>query len=238
MQLPSGLRSAVERRGRYVARYHAHPISPHTHPTLRLLGQRGWSGAPRLLSAGPPELLTWLPGIAPLRSSTPGWATTRHALHALGALIRQLHDLAAGTEIVGDAETMCHNDLSPANTVYDADRRLPYAFIDWDLAAPGERIADLGHAAWQWLGLGTSADIDAAARGIRTLLDGYGDGHTAREVVDAAIQWQLDTADGIEGGAAADPTLAALLDAGVPAECRSAASWTRAHADALTAAGV
>lgn len=188
-----------------------------------------------MLSVGPPELLTWLPGIVPRRGNTPGWAKTQRALRALGDLIRQLHDLTAGTEIVGDAETMCHNDLSPTNTVYDADRRLPYAFIDWDLAAPGERMADLGHAAWQWLGLGPCADIDAAARGILALLDGYGDSYTARAVVDFAIQGQLDTARGIEGGAAADPSLAALRDAGVPDECRAAASWTRAHADVLTA---
>ena len=32
--------------------------------------------------------------------------------------VRALHDACAGTELAGDAETVCHRDLSPKNTVY------------------------------------------------------------------------------------------------------------------------
>lgn len=78
---------------------------------------------------------------------------------AVGRLIRVLHDLTAGTALAGDREVVCHNDLSPKNTIYrgeGSDAR-PVAFFDWDLAAPGERIADVAHACWQYPGLGQVA---------------------------------------------------------------------------------
>ncbi|MFC8731777.1 phosphotransferase [Luteimicrobium sp. NPDC057192] len=236
--LGGGTRTEVRRVGDHVVRAHHRPPSPYAHPTLELLGARGWGGAPRLVAAGPPEELTFLAGAVPPRGPVPAWARTSDALRALGRLVRELHDLTAGTELVGDAETMCHNDLSPANTVYRPTTLLPYAFVDWDLAAPGTRVADLGHAAWQWLDLGPRADVTAARRGLRSLLDGYGSDLGAREVVAAAARWQRETASGIEDGAATDPTLAALNAAGVPADCRAAAGWTDAHLAELSAPDV
>lgn len=232
-EMTGGFRTQVEKRGDRVFRTHPQPISPYTWPTLRLLGEHLWSGAPRLIASGTREELTYLPGLVPQRDQCPEWATAPDALQAVGRLIRELHDLTADTEIAGDAEVICHNDLSPANTVYDPETLLPYAFIDWDLAAPGKRIADLGHAAWQWLNLGPAAEILEAARGVRELLSGYGHNFAVRDVLEAAIQWQLDTAYGIEAGASDDPSLAALMHNGTPEECRRAADWTRAHLDAL-----
>jgi Ser/Thr protein kinase RdoA (MazF antagonist) len=62
-------------------------------------------------------------------------------------LVRQFHDLTAGTALAGHHEAVCHNDLSPKNTVYrdlEAGWR-PVAFIDWDLAAPGARLHDVAY---------------------------------------------------------------------------------------------
>ncbi|MEU8136458.1 phosphotransferase family protein [Streptodolium elevatio] len=60
-------------------------------------------------------------------------------------LVREFHDLTAGTALAGEHEVVCHNDLSPRNTVYRpvSGSRRPVAFIDWDLAAPGARIDDV-----------------------------------------------------------------------------------------------
>jgi aminoglycoside phosphotransferase (APT) family kinase protein len=75
-------------------------------------------------------------------------------------LIRHFHDasstfLHAGHEWdpllrdpVGDAEIVCHNDLSIPNTVYRNGR--PVALVDGDFASPGRRLWDVAYAAW-WL---------------------------------------------------------------------------------------
>jgi aminoglycoside phosphotransferase (APT) family kinase protein len=79
-------------------------------------------------------------------------------------LVREFHDLTAGTPLAGADEVVCHNDLSPRNTVYeDGEALRPVAFIDWDAAAganAGEpamvRLRDMGvvrsvRDAWGWV---------------------------------------------------------------------------------------
>ncbi|MDQ1614642.1 MAG: hypothetical protein QOJ60_581 [Actinomycetota bacterium] len=46
---------------------------------------------------------------------------------------------------------ICHNDLSPANTIWSSDGAP--VFIDWDLAAPGPPIWDLAYAAYRFVPL-------------------------------------------------------------------------------------
>jgi hypothetical protein len=48
-------------------------------------------------------------------------------------LVREFHDLTAGTPLATGGEVVCHNDLSPKNTVYrdsGAARSVRDAF-DW-----------------------------------------------------------------------------------------------------------
>ena len=60
---------------------------------------------------------------------------------------------------------------------------VPVAFIDWNTAAPGPRVWDLGLAAWRWvpsardekcLAIGLPIGVANKARRFRLLLDTYG----------------------------------------------------------------
>ena len=97
------------------------------------------------------------------------------ALTRLAELLRRLHDACAGSPLAGDAETVCHRDLSPKNTVYRDSPAgpLPVALIDWDLAAPGRRVEDVAFAAWHWAAVGRAADPAELGRRARLLCDSY-----------------------------------------------------------------
>ncbi|CAM5238482.1 hypothetical protein SGLAM104S_09370 [Streptomyces glaucescens] len=115
-------------------------------------------------------------------------------------LVRAFHDLdhrSPATDVV------CHNDLAPKNTVYavTGDAWRPLAFIDWDLAAPGERIHDVAHVCWQYLDLGPGAgDPAEAARRMRLICDAYGLDRRD-DLVDTILWWQDRCRRGIEAGA-------------------------------------
>ncbi|MFI6321157.1 phosphotransferase [Nonomuraea sp. NPDC050556] len=181
----------------------------------------GWPGAPRFLGFDEEgrEVLTYLPGThGPVTDASLVRATT---------LVRELHDLTAGTPLAGDQEVVCHNDLSPANTVFDG--ALPYGFIDWDLAAPGRRVHDVAHLCWQWLDLGPNIkDLAKTAERVRLIADTYG--ITSRtELLETVLWWQERCADGIERAG-----IDKLIEAGVPAQVRAAREWTGAHLRQLT----
>ncbi|MEK2472314.1 MULTISPECIES: phosphotransferase family protein [Streptomyces] len=151
-------------------------------------------------------------------------------------LVREFHDLTAGTALAGSHEVVCHNDLSPKNTVYQpVDGALrPVAFIDWDLAAPGARIHDVAHVCWQYLGLGPAVrDVSEAARRLRLIADGYGP-VDRRELVSVILWWQDRCWRGIEAAAhCGDPSMVRLRDAGVLGRVRAAHRWVFAHRDTL-----
>jgi Ser/Thr protein kinase RdoA (MazF antagonist) len=101
-------------------------------------------------------------------------------LHRVGALVRRIHDAAAGFVAPEDAiwetaiaapgdELICHNDLAPWNLVL-GER---WVFIDWDAAAPSTRSWDLAYAA-QSFALGDPGEDPAvAAERLRSFVDGY-----------------------------------------------------------------
>jgi Ser/Thr protein kinase RdoA (MazF antagonist) len=98
-------------------------------------------------------------------------------LRAAAMLIRRYHEATAGL-ITGpaarSADVVCHNDLSPCNFVFRDDR--PVAIIDFDAAAPGYRLEDLGYAAWLWLDIGNEETSAAKqARRLRLFTEAYGE---------------------------------------------------------------
>jgi hypothetical protein len=208
---------------------------------LGLFEQTGWTGAPRFLGIDEQDrqILQYLPGHVAWEPVQPPQISDEQSLIAMARLVRQFHDLTAGTALAGDHEVICHNDLSPKNTVYQnqgAGLR-PVAFIDWDLAAPGARIHDLAHVCWQYLGLG-SPDVSAldAAPKLRLICDAYGLADRS-ELVPTILWWQDRCRRGIQAQALdGDHAMAALSKAGVPDTIRNSHVWVTQHRQALEAA--
>jgi hypothetical protein len=238
--LAGGSVSAVFRSGNAVRR----DPGPNADFVRRLLvhfEQAGFDGAPRYLStdATGREILSFIDGHVPWQAAERLKARTDASLTAAARLLRCCHDLTAGTDLARDSEVVCHNDLSPENTVYRDHRGglLPVAFIDWDLAAPGQRIHDVAYMSWQHAGLGPGVpNVADAARQARLICDAYGLTDRSR-LIDTILWWQDRCWRGIEAGAArGDAALAGLLAAGVPEAVRVEHAWVTANRPALAAA--
>jgi hypothetical protein len=217
------------------------PVGEHAefvHALLRWLEEQGWAAAPRFLGFDEQgrEILSFIDGQVAWEPVFRASVCSDAALVRVAGLVRELHDLTAGTPLAGDAEVVCHNDLSPRNTVYrdPGGGWMPVALIDWDLAAPGERIHDLAHLCWQYLGLGPGVtDVTGAAGRLRLICDGYGLADRAR-LVDTVLWWQDRCWRGIEARAAAgEPAMVRLRDGGAAAEVRAAFTWTQANRTVL-----
>ncbi|MGH3392526.1 MAG: phosphotransferase [Actinomadura sp.] len=152
--LPGGFVTPVVRVGDTVRRRPA-PRTDFVHRLLALFEQAGWAGAPRFLGMDDRrrETLSFVAGHVAWEPHQSPAVGCDESLARAATLVREFHDLTAGTDLAGDQEVVCHNDLAPKNTVYrDLGTGLrPVAFIDWDLAAPGRRIHDIAHVCWQYL---------------------------------------------------------------------------------------
>src|ERR671915_679537 len=200
LPLDGGSHSSVVRVGQTVRRVR-HSWSSAVLDLLRHLEREGFGGAPRALGFDDQgrEVLTYIEGevggglpeadTGPVQDAD-HWVWRDDVLVHLGALVRAYHDAAATFSWAGrewqlggrqPVETVCHNDLSPWNTVFRSG--VPVALIDWESAAPGPRGWDLGYAAWRWVPLwheekcraaGLPTSIADKARRFRLLLDAYG----------------------------------------------------------------
>lgn len=201
--LEGGADSTVVRVGQTVRR-DARFWSPAVLDLLQHLECEGFTGAPRALGFDEQgrEVLSYLEGEVGRSSGfipeqggrfggrLPDYVWQDDVLVRLGALLRAYHDTAATfpwadrewrLETREPVETICHNDLTPWNTVFREG--LPVAFLDWDTATPGPRAWDLGFIAWRWVPFWCDAKCQAhglptgvanKARRFRVLLDAYG----------------------------------------------------------------
>jgi hypothetical protein len=185
------------------------PASEFTAELLRELAEAGFGGAPRYLGSDElgRDILSFLPGDVPAkwRAFDDGQVT------AAGTLLRGLHDagrglaarLGGGSVVchhdagrglaarLGGGSVVCHHDAGPNNTVFRDG--LPVAFIDFDFAAAGEPLEDVGYLAWSWCiaskpSRGTPAD---QARQVRVLADAYGLAEDQRRLLPDAIDQRL-----------------------------------------------
>lgn len=229
--LPGGAVAGAVRVGDTVRRA---PGPEYVRVLLAWFEEREWAGAPRFLGTDEDgrEVLSYIDGHVPWESEISSDAS----LARVAGLTREFHDLTAGTPLAEGGDVVCHNDLAPKNTVYqDAGKGLiPVAFIDWDLAGPGERIHDIAHVCWQYLGLGPGVDdVDSASLRMRLICDAYGMAARSR-LVDTITWWQDRCWRGIDAQAdAGDPAMVRLRDGGAVTEVCAARNWTVQHRAAL-----
>ena len=139
------------------------PWTPAVHALLEHLAALGFEGAPRVHGYDDygREVIEFVEG--EIRSDCDD-----EELAAIARLVRRLHDSNTAFQPPSDArwqvlvgspdggDVICHNDLSPANTVWSGG--LPRAFIDWDLAAPGPRSWDVAYALYRFVPLYSDDD--------------------------------------------------------------------------------
>ncbi len=241
--LPGGFVNHVVRVGATVRRPPSERAA-FVRDLLALFERHGWTGAPRFrgLDEEGREILDYLDGHVPWRADQGAGVRSDAGLVRVAELVREFHDLTSGTPLAGEHEVVSHNDLSPRNTVYTGGdgRWHPVAFIDWDIAAPGERAHDVAHVCWQYLDLGPGVtNVPDAARRIRLLCDAYGAlaAERRRRIVDVILWWQDRCWRGIEAAAErGEPAMVRLRDTGASRAVRAAHDWVAEHRHELGAA--
>jgi hypothetical protein len=174
------------------------PAGPHTaavHALLSYLHGVGFEGAPHPLGIDEHgrEVLSFIPGTVPWPEEF-GLLEPLDRLVRAARLIRDFHDAVTGfvpppdahwqmlIPAEGDCDIVAHHDLAPWNLVIGPR----WAFIDWDLAAPGTRLWDIAYAVHGFAPLSASSRWqrpDAALR-VRAFADAYGlDEAQRRELV-------------------------------------------------------
>jgi Ser/Thr protein kinase RdoA (MazF antagonist) len=235
--LPGGFVNSVVRVADTVRRP-APEAAEFVRDLLRYLERCGWSGAPRYLGVDDQgrEVLTFVEGHVAWEATQPADVRSEASLVGVAQLVRQFHDFTAQSGLAGDEEVVCHNDLSPKNTVYrDLGQGLrPAAFIDWDIAAPGARVHDVAHVCWQYVGLGPGvADAADGARLVRVIAEAYGLADRT-ELIETILWWQDRCWRGIEAAAdAGEPAMVRLRQLGAAREVRAAYQWTVEHRHVL-----
>ncbi|MEI8338901.1 MAG: phosphotransferase [bacterium] len=148
----------------------------YVHDVLVFLEQQGFDWAPRYLGQDEQdrEVITFIDGYTPHGQEVPPETWSLTTMTEIFQNIRKLHDITEATPLAQDKECICHGDLGFANTVYEDGKAI--AFIDWDLARPGNRVDDLAHAIAAYLSLGVYVDKGAVERAelARKLADAYG----------------------------------------------------------------
>ena len=162
----------VVRRGEFV---HRTPCknAAFVHQVLEFLEAGGVEGVPRYrgLDQQGREVVTFLPGQVP---PDLGFFTQAQCCQAVERM-KAFHSCLRDFPGCPPGWTVCHNDLSPCNYVFQEGR--PVGIIDWDAAAFGHPLDDLAYALWLWLDLGNEEYSYATVRQrMGVMLDAYGVG--------------------------------------------------------------
>ncbi|EMY32718.1 aminoglycoside phosphotransferase [Arthrobacter crystallopoietes BAB-32] len=223
---------------------------------LAHLHAQGFRDAPVPLGYddGGREVLSFVPGEVPVEP-LPEAATGVDVLRALARLIRRLHDAAQdwtppenavfgslpgprplGLEpLFARPELVSHQDYCPGNVVFRSG--LPAALIDFDLARPTTRVADVANALHWWAPLVHPVDrapslagADIPAR-VRAFADAYGlDRQQRQALVEVAVRRSRNAMLTMEAAARADPVFARWWEEGLSERMPRAEGWLRANA--------
>lgn len=129
--------------------------APFVHSFLKHLSKEGFSYSPRFLGIDDKgrEILSFIKGEVPL-----GVVFSDQQLISCMKILRTLHDIASLSDLCNGKETICHNDFSPWNIIFQNER--PVGIIDFDEAEPGSRIDDVAYFLWTFLDLGNQKISD------------------------------------------------------------------------------
>jgi hypothetical protein len=210
--------------------------TPGVHALLEHLDRHLYDGAPRVFGLDDQgrEMLSFVAGSVVWPDHF-ALVQTDSALIEVAGVIRGYHDAVAEFDFEtfswsdracdprGPVEIVCHNDLGPWNLIHRAAG--DWAFIDWDLAAPGRIVWDLAWALLSFVPLmpdSTLTDAETVHR-ITTFGVGYGN-PLPIDILDVAVERCSTEARRIEvDGAAGIEPYARLLAEGHGKVWRSAA---------------
>nr|WP_279590951.1 phosphotransferase [Modestobacter marinus] len=182
-------------------------------------------------------------------------------METLAVLIRRLHEAADGWTPPADAvwggvpgvrpagviplfdrpELVSHMDYCPGNIVFSDER--PTALIDFDLARPTTRVADLANALYWWAPLLDPVDrapslveADVPAR-VRAFADAYGMTAEQRaQLIPVANRMVANFALTSRAAAEVDPVFRRWWDEGLDDQMPRAVAWLTAESSALQGA--
>ncbi|MCC3270355.1 phosphotransferase [Arthrobacter gengyunqii] len=237
----------------------ARPQTATIHAFLSHLRDRGFTGAPIPHGYDPKgrEVLSYVEGDVPMEP-LPDWAVGDEQLAALARLIRRAHDAAEGWIPPTDAvfgtipgsphpaieplfekpELVAHQDYCPGNVVFRDS--MPVALIDFDLAKPTTRVADVVNALYWWAPLchpqdrgPALSDVDVPRR-VRIFADAYGMDDVQRsQIVDLALRRQRNSETIMKAAADSDPVFRRWWDEGMKDKLPRADRWLNAIAGSL-----
>lgn len=182
--------------------------TPVVEALLRHLEAVGFDGAPRFLGydGRGRQVLEHVEG--PMAHDLGPMAPAD--VRRVGALVRDLHDAVATFPVpdgavwdcampVEGSDLVCHNDVAPWNLVLGAGR---WVFVDWDGAAPGTRLSDLGWAGSGFAVVAAGGDPVEQGHRLRALADGYRlDGDDRLALPDAVLRRTRAMSDLLRDGA-------------------------------------
>ena len=162
--LAGGNSNQVFKQGQTVVRQTG-AWSPFVHALLGYLTAHGFTESPVLLEATPThERLSFIAGEVGNDPLKPHMQSDGMVIEA-AQLLRRFHDLTADFVIPPDAqfllptqsphEVICHNDFAPYNLVFQGEHIV--GMIDFDAAAPGNRLWDIAYAVYRFAPLVTDA---------------------------------------------------------------------------------
>jgi hypothetical protein len=171
--LSGGRTLGVVRIGNTVRKPLHGPDAERVPALLQHFERRGFRGAQRFVGvdAQGRAILSFIDGFAPPHN---GFRLSEAAIRAGAQLVRQVHDLTAGTPFAAGGEVACHPNLSQPNFILRFGDLVPVAIIDWDGTAPGSRLHNLGEFLWAFVHPAMFGDGERAAYMLRAAIDAYG----------------------------------------------------------------